>query len=312
MFRRKKIVVSQDVVHPVYLDASMMIDFLAGFDDGVSFSSDVARRIDTGRKRASELGGSAGIADLMGMNLAGNGRLSRESTHAESTESKFVRQHTLASLFNRLRQILDEKGRITRLEKGELTSLVRPGALVEVEGTIDRNPLDALSQLYDDFRPYAVTQQRQESRRGMNEETFEDVEEFEDAVREDAERKYRDMDEMFGVVKADLEKGQIIDLPMAVDGGLSILVAANREFYTPQVEAAMLGGTFKVLGKVSGIRIAEGEDLAIVRRGAIGLIGEDRLQLLVDSMKNSEIEIRVPPLTISPPWVQIIPLSIYV
>jgi len=29
-------------------------------------------------------------------------------------------------------------------------------------------------------------------------------------------------------------------------------------------------------------------------------------------MKNSEVEIRVPPLTISPPWVQIIPLSIYV
>ena len=98
MFRKKKIEVSQDIVHPVYLDASMMVDFLAGFDDGISFSSDVARRIDTGRKRASELGGSAGIADLMGMNLSGTGKLARESTHAESTESKFVRQHTLGAV----------------------------------------------------------------------------------------------------------------------------------------------------------------------------------------------------------------------
>ena len=54
------------------------------------------------------------------------------------------------------------------------------------------------------------------------------------------------------------------------------------------------------------------KELAIVRRGAIGLIGQERLQLLLDSMKNSDIEIRVPPLAIKTPWVQVIPLAIYV
>lgn len=310
MLRRKKPEVSQDIVHPVYLDASMMIDFLASFDDGVSFSSDVARKIDTGRRRNSELGGTAGIADLAGLNLSGTGRLARETTHAESVESKFVRQHTLASLFNRLRLILEDKSKVVR--PSEELEGVGPGTLIEIQGVIDRNPLDALSQLYDDFRPYALTQQRQESRKEIDEDEYESPEEFEAAVREDAELHYRDMDEMFAVVKADLEKGQIIDLPMTADGGISVLVAASREFYTTQVEAAMLGGTFKVLGKVSGVDRSDGSELAIVRRGAISLIGQERLQLLLDSMKNSDIEIRVPPLAISTPWLQVIPLAIYV
>ena len=182
VFRIKKPEVSQDVVHPVYLDASMMIDFLASFDDGVSFSSDVARKIDTGKRRNSELGGAAGIADLVGLNLSGSGRLARETTHAESVESKFVRQHTLASLFNRLRLILEAKKKIVRPENIRLEG-VRPGTFIEIQGSIDRNPLDALSQLYDDFRPYALTQQRQESRNELDKEEYGSSEEFEAAVR---------------------------------------------------------------------------------------------------------------------------------
>ena len=311
MFRRNRVEVSQEIVHPVYLDSSMMIDFLASFDDGVSFSSDVARKIDTGRKRAGEIGGNAGIADLAGLNLSGTGKLTRESTHSESTESKFVRQHTLASLFNRLRLILDQEQKIKRVTADDFGQF-KASDLVELEGTIDRNPLDALSQLYDDFRPYALTQKRQECRREMNEEDYDNPDDFLEAVREEAEREYRDMDEMFGVVKEDLTKGQIIDLPMTAPGGLSALLAANREFYSTQVEAAMLGGTFKVLGKISGVDLSGEEKLSIIRRGAISLVGQDRLQLLVDSMKNNDIELRVPPLTLTAPWVQIIPLAIYV
>lgn len=311
MFRKKAIEVSQEVVHPVYLDASMMIDFLASFDDGVSFSSDVARKVDTGRKRGGEIGTTAGIADLAGLNLSGTGKLTRETTQSESTESKFVRQHTVASLFNRLRLILNEKNKIKRFKKEEHKN-IRSSDLIEIEGTIDRNPMDALSQLYDDFRPYALTQKRQEVRKRLNEEDYDSLEEFHEDVRDEAEREYRDMDEMFSVVKEDLNKGQIIDLPMTTRDGLNALLVANREFYSPQVEAAMLGGTFRVLGKVSGVNLSGEEELSIVRRGAIGLVGRDRLQLLVNSMKNSDVEIRVPPLSLTTPWIQVIPLAIYV
>jgi hypothetical protein len=74
VWRRRQPEVSQDVVHPVYLDASMMIDFLASFDDGVSFASDVARKVDSGRKGTSEATGTAetgSLADLIGLKISG-------------------------------------------------------------------------------------------------------------------------------------------------------------------------------------------------------------------------------------------------
>lgn len=304
-----------DVVHPVYLDASMMIDFLASYDDGVTFSSDVARKIDIGRKRTTDVEGKAGtpsLASLVGLTLSGSGKLAREKSSAETTESKFVRQHTVASLFNRLRSTLETNNAVERISTIDALATLTPGTLVECSGVIDRNPMESVSQLYEDFRPYAIVQKRSEVREEMDREDYETEQAFEDAVREEADREYRGTDEMFEVVANDLKKGQIIDLPMSVSAGFSVLIAANREYYTPEVEAAMLGGTFKVVGKVSGIDQASGQTVPIVRRGVIGLIGEDRLQLLVDSMKNDDIDLRIPPLTMTSPWIQLIPLAIFV
>lgn len=290
----------------------MMLDFLADFDDGVSFTSDVAQRVERVRKRGGETGGSAGIADLAGLSLNATGKLTRENSQNETTENKFVREHTVASLFNRLRNRLEDAGNVIRLGRESLLDELDAGVLVEVSGTFDRNPLEALSQMYDDFRPYAITQQRTEVRDGLSEDSFETTEEYEEEVRERAEREYLKMDEMFETVANDLRKSQVVDLPLTVGDSLSALVVADRDYYTPDVEAAMLGGTFRVLGKVSGVERREGHELKIVRRGAIGFISRDRLQLLVNSMHNEDVELRIPPMAMPSPWLQIIPLAIYV
>ena len=122
------------MVHPVYLNASMMLDFLADFDDGVSFTSDVAQRVEMVRKGGGEVGGTAGVADLVGLSLSSTGKLTRERSQNETTENKLVREHTVASLFNRLRNKLDETGDVVKMTRESLVDGLEVGTLVEVTG----------------------------------------------------------------------------------------------------------------------------------------------------------------------------------
>jgi hypothetical protein len=172
MFSRKKkpiesVYKAADLVHPIYLNTSMLINFLASIDDGVSFSSDVAQKYDRIRKSIGETTGTAGIpsvASLLGLNLSGSGKLAHERNNQETTESKFVRQHTAASLFNRLRTTLEKAKAIQVVTTAEDLPKVQSGALIECAGVIEKNPMDVVADLYEDARPYFLQQKRMEIR----------------------------------------------------------------------------------------------------------------------------------------------------
>lgn len=313
MFGRKKPIKSVnavvDLVHPTYLNTAMLINFLASIDDGVSFSSDVALRYDQIRKSMGEAAGTAGVpslASLLGLTLSGSGKLAHERNRQETTESKFVRQHTAASLFNRLRATLEQASAIQAIAAVEDLAKVQPGALVECSGVIEKNPMDVVADLYEDARPYFLAQKRMDIRKG-------DEDLSDDQVREEAVKEIAEMDEMFEVVAEDVRKSKLVDLPMTLAGGkIKAVLAASREYFTEEVEASILGGQFKVLGKVTRAEVAEGQKLTTVRRGVIGLIGEERLELLMNSMANTDIELTIPEATVKSPWVQIVPLAIYI
>lgn len=298
-----------DLVHPMYLNTPMLINFLASIDDGVSFSSDVAQKHDSLRKTTGEAGGTVGVpsvASLIGLTVNASGKLGHERNNQESVESKFVRQHTTASLFNRLRALLSQGDVVKSIKTVDDLEKVQPGALVECSGVIEKNPMDVVADLYEDARPYFLQQRKMEIRKG-------DDELDDEQVRAEASKEIIDMDEIFQVVAEDIRKSKVVDLPMTLTGdGVRAVLAASREYFSDEVEAAILGGEFKVLGKVTRAEASEGKSLTTVRRGVIGLIGEDRLQLLMDSMANSDIELKIPAATVRSPWVQLVPLAIYV
>ncbi len=124
------------------------------------------------------------------------------------------------------------------------------------------------------------------------------------------------MDEMFHVVAEDVRKSQVIDLPMRLrttgQQAVSAVLAADRDYFTAAVEAMLLGGQFKVLGKVTGVDVSPEESLTIVRRGVIGLIGQERLEQLISATRNDDLNLRIPEVTISSPWIQVLPLAIFV
>lgn len=91
-----------ELVHPLYLDVPMLISFLATLEGGVSYSSEVAESAQRSATSGAEVGGEAklpSLTSLLGLNLSVSGRFKRDTNQAQSVENRFVRQHTVASLF---------------------------------------------------------------------------------------------------------------------------------------------------------------------------------------------------------------------
>src|SRR5689334_9749319 len=91
------------LAHPVYLDVPMMVSFLATLDDGVTYTSEVAEKLTSSKQGEGEGAVKIGIPSLaqwLGLNLGADGKYRKRSASDETVESRLVREHTSASLFN--------------------------------------------------------------------------------------------------------------------------------------------------------------------------------------------------------------------
>jgi hypothetical protein len=95
------------------------------------------------------------IATLLGLTLSAEGRYKRRTSAEEGVESKFVREHTAASLFNRLRLRLAEvPDALMRVDSSDVFAGLASGRLVEIQGQIIGNPLKQIIDLLAALGPY--------------------------------------------------------------------------------------------------------------------------------------------------------------
>lgn len=323
----KSKVVSQ-LAHPVYLDAEMLISFLASLEDGVSYSSEVAERYKASKDREAEAAGGISlpsIATLLGLTLSAEGRYKRRSSAEEDVESKFVREHTAASLFNRLRYRLTQiPDALIRIQSPDDLSTLSSGLLVEVQGEIAGNPLKqildflaALGPYYgleidepaSKVRPANRSASRSSKRSGPGKSP---VPQLTSANDETADISLQDM---LRILKHEVERSPIIDLLMDGPDGTKIVLTVSRELLTPEVEAYLIGGTFNVIGKASGVLDA-GQSISLTRRTVFGFGGRQ----LADEMfgefnksmaKGDTLNLSLAQGVIDGPAIQILPLAIY-
>ena len=290
-----------ELVHPVYLDAPMLVDFLATLDQGVSFSSEIAQKQEQGNRRGSEGSGSFGIpalAGLLGLNLSASGKLSREKNRQESSESRFVRQHTSASLFNKLRASMREKDLIKRIDDPADLANVTPGDIVELGGVVVGNPLAALLDFINSIRPFVDPAMFEQS-----------------ANAENADGDYSlSLGRMFELIEMDMKRSAVVDL--LLKGRISTIVTADSENFTSGVGERLLMGTFKLVGKVASVELRPDTVIPIVRRGAMGILAqrvlEDMFSNFVENLRENGVNFAIPEVVVKGPSLQVLPLAIFV
>lgn len=146
---------SPSLLHPVYLDVPMMVSFLASLEGGVAFEDETTRssRTTTSRERSASGGVRIpALSSLLGFDASG--RMGKTDSGEQGEETKVVRQHTAASLFNSLHDALTEGDLVNRIESVDVLEQVNPGDVVEICGEFVGNPLEEVLAFIGQALPY--------------------------------------------------------------------------------------------------------------------------------------------------------------
>jgi hypothetical protein len=304
------------LVHPVYLDVPMLVSFVAAAEDGFALESEQTEKGATATDRSREAGGRAragfpGLGALAGLDMSG--RFRRGEQEEESRETKVIRQHTEASLFNLLRHTLMTEGRIRVTERADELDDIEIGALVEMSGEIVGNPLSQMLDLFSQILPYLgydvevlmKPKKRKDSSRSGNPATRAEASPTEDLDQEDLFR-------LLATMRDDLDSSSIRDLVLIGPENVRAVLTLSTEFLTAGAADRLLGGRFTVIGKVTRV-LDSGESINLTRRTALGLGGPDLArQLVTDFTSEQELFVTIGDPVVEAPGVQLLPLAVFV
>lgn len=258
------------LVHPFYLDTDMSMAFAAAVSGGVALRSEDTQRNSHESQAVRNIQGNLRAFDVIGAGA------SRESKHSEGAEieSRFVRQHTEASIFISLHDELKRTGQIRDLDiddikPGELVSLTLGPAvaplrrileqvmrLFEVAAPVTGLDLGDLGAHADDGSK--MTRQR---RRHPERETSDD---------DSADLK--DVLSMFRAIHEDLDQSGMVDVVVFREDEPSIILSLDRRFASERVLEMLHTSKFMVVGKVTEIWPSNDDGVNLYRRSVMSLV----------------------------------------
>lgn len=301
-----------DLVHPLYLDVPMMISFLAALEGGgVAFEGEELARASASEDRAKGASGRIGlpaISSLFGIDLTG--RLESGSKEEESRETKVLRRHTEASLFNLLRHRLLTEERVHLIADSH--DAAQTGDLVEFEGDYIGNALKGIVDLFLKLLPYTDIEEKAKQKKRNPKKSGNP------AIRADAMDPNSDDEDdpaeilrMMRIVHEDLESSAVEDIVLQRSNGFQAVLTLSREFLAAEMQQQMMAARLRVLGKVS--RIIRDEELVnLTRRTALGVTGPNAAQELVSSVTSlGEGHFSFGDPVVKAPALQIQPLAVF-
>lgn len=307
-----------DLVYPLYLNVPMMTSFLAAFEDGIAYDSDVVRKQDKKREAGGEGEGRFGIPGLGSiLNLDLRGKVTESNSAGNSEEIKLVRKHTEASLFMRLRQELFYRDQIVKIENSDELAKIAHSSLVEVTGPISINPLNAAFEGFDQLGElfnvelYNPTNQSRANTSAKKAPTSQNQKKLVTDFRtEDVDTKKLGM-KVLGRVREELKASKVKDVLMRPPSfpDFTVLIGLTAEFLSEGAFDNFLSGYFTVLGKTVRV-LKPDEEINLYQRTIVGIMGKDTEMALAKLLDVSWVKQNMA--LIKYPAIQLIPLAIFV
>ena len=297
--RRKNMKADQLMV-PVYINEKIVLDMLAIIEDGFSTVSQVSynehKENSNVQKLESGVSTSANIlSKLLKIDL--KGEVSHSGNSGENTSVAKEKVHTNVSLLSRFRTFLvNEK----ILKSGFDTANIKIGDFIEVEGELQKNPLiNYLDIFLDLFRmvdiftekPQLGSKTQTKAQKQQENEIVTQIKSFAD----------------------ELKHSGTIDFILSDDVG-TVVLSAQEQYLSNDNISEILGGHFKVLGKVIAICKDETENVDLLRKTTLSIFPIDQITEIFSGFQNSGIkQFNLPELKtqIPGPAVIAIPVAIY-
>lgn len=288
------------LIIPIYINEKIVLDMLAILDDGFSMVSQVNYSEHAENKSEQSAGLNAGTsASLLSRLLKID--ISAEASHEGSKRSdnslSKEKVHTNVSLLSKFRTYLVEDG---ILKTDFSIADVAIGDFIEVEGELQKNPLiNCLDIFADVFRLADVFAEKPQ----LGEKTK-------------AKNQKQQESETLKQIKAltgDLKHSGTIDF-ILTDSACTAVLSAQEQYLANDNVSEMIGGRFKVLGKVIAICKSEEGSIDLLRKTTLSILPENMLDELFSGFQGEEFkQYHLPELItkIAGPAVMVIPVAIY-
>ena len=277
---------------PVYINEKIVLDMLAIIEDGFSTVSQVSYSDHI----EAEVSTSASIlSKLLKIDL--KGELSHSGNCGETENTTKEKVHTNVSLLSKFRAFLTDAN---ILKSGFDISNMKIGDFIEVEGELQKNPLINCMDIFVDVLRMA--------------DIFAEKPQLN--ARTQAKAQKQQQDETMKKIKSfasELKHSGTVDFILSDSAG-TVVLSAQEQYLSNDNISEILGGHFKVLGKVIAICADKTESIDLLRKTTLSILPHDLLADMFSCLQNEDMkQYNLPELKteISGPAVIVIPVAIY-
>lgn len=291
---------SQELIIPVYINEKIVLDMLAIMEDGFSTVSQVNYTEQKENTSSQNIGAGVStsasiLSKLLKIDLKADFSHSGNSNENESIAKEKV--HTNVSLLSKFRSFLiDEK----ILKSDFNISDMKIGDFIEVEGELQKNPLiNYMDNIIDMFRLGNIFSDEPE----LGNKTQSRAKQKEDDATLKQMKKFSD----------ELRHSGTIDFILS-DNNKTVVLSAQEKYLSNDNISEILGGRFKILGKVIAICKDDSEEIDLLRKTTLSIFSDETLEEVLGGFSNSGItELNLPELVtkIAGPAVIVLPIAIY-
>lgn len=285
---------------PVYINEKIVLDMLAIIEDGFSTVSQVSysdhKENSNAQKIEAEVSTSASIlSKLLKIDL--KGELSHSGNCGETENTTEEKVHTNVSLLSKFRAFLTDAN---ILKSGFDISNMKIGDFIEVEGELQKNPLINCMDIFVDMlrmadifaeKPQLNAKTQAKAQKQQQDETMKKIKSF----------------------ASELKHSGTVDFILSDSAG-TVVLSAQEQYLSNDNISEILGGHFKVLGKVIAICADKTESIDLLRKTTLSILPHDLLADMFLCLQNEDMkQYNLPELKteISGPAVIVIPVAIY-
>lgn len=292
---------SSRLIVPVYINEKIVLDMLAIIEDGFSTVSQVnytehkdsgsAQRLEGGLSTSATL-----LSKLLKINLSGEASHTGNSGQKENILKEKV--HTNVSLLSKFRSFLVDEN---VLKSSFDVSQMQIGDFIEVEGELQKNPLINYLDIFVDVLRLT--------------NIFADQSPIGDESQEEAPKPQENaLVNQIESLANELKHSGTIDFILSDTRG-TVVLSAQEQYLANDNISEILGGRFKVLGKVIAVCKDKGTSIDLLRKTTFSVFPSETLAEMFDVFKNEDgsEQLNLPEFVtkIDGPAVIIIPIAIY-
>ena len=285
---------SDRLIIPVYINEKIVLDMLAIIEDGFSMVSQINYTEHTEnnsvQKADAEISTSTTLLSKL-LKIDVSGGLSHEGNRGQNENIIKEKVHTSVSLLSKFRSFLVEQ----KILKSDLDfSKMQVGDFIEVEGELQKNPIiNYMDSFIDLFRMVDIFTEQPQTKKSKprEDETVTQIKSFAE----------------------ELKHSGTIDFILSDAKGTTVL-SVQEQYLANDNISEIIGGHFKVLGKVISICKEDMENIDLLRKTSLTILQEDLLNDMFSGFKTEDMkQFNLPELKtkITSPAVIVIPIAIY-